>query len=182
MIKMEKKIKSTPIYDGKIIKVELDEVELPNHQIGYREIVRHNGGVGVLAIIEGKILLVKQYRYAQQAETLEIPAGKIELGEDPYLTGMREIEEETGYHAESLTLFSKALPTPGYCTEVLYLYEANELKKAEHPLSCDEDEFIDVYMMDIQEAYEAVMAMEIIDAKTIIAIMYAYNRYSKKDA
>lgn len=167
------------IYDGQIIKVELDEVQLPNKQIGYREIVRHHGGVGILAIIENKIMLVKQYRYAQQADTLEIPAGKIELGEDPYLTGMREIEEETGYHAESLTLFSKALPTPGYCTEVLYLYEANNLKKAEHPLSPDEDEFIDVIMMDLQEAYEKVLAMEIIDAKTIIAILYAYQRYSK---
>ncbi len=177
---MEKKIKSSTIYEGKIIKVELDEVELENHQTAYREIVRHNGGVGILAMIENKILLVKQYRYAQNDYTLEIPAGKIEIGEDPYETGMREIEEETGYHAKSLTLFSKALPTPGYCTEVLYLYEANGLEKATNPLACDEDEFIDVYLMDINEAYQKVINMEIKDAKTIIAIMYAYNRLNIK--
>lgn len=176
---MEKKLKSTSIYDGHIIKVSVDEVELEDGNTAIREVVHHNGGVGILAILDHKILLVRQYRYAQSTYTLEIPAGKIEVGEDPYLTGMREIEEETGYKTTSMTLFSKAFPTPGYCTEILYLYEANDLIKVDHPLQGDEDEFIEVVKMDINEAYQHVLDLKIMDAKTIIAIMYAYNNQKK---
>lgn len=177
---MEKKINSKEIYNGKIINVTLDEVELENGKTALREVVHHNGGVGVLAIIDQKIILVKQYRYAQQNYTIEIPAGKIEPGDNPYETGMREIEEETGYQANQLELFSKALPTPGYCKEVLYLYEATDLKKAKNPLSPDDDEFIDLLFIDINEAYKMVSNFEITDAKTIIAIMYAYQKYILK--
>lgn len=176
---MEKRIKSKRIYDGKIIKVDRDEVELCNKKTSVREVVRHNGGVGILAIVDHKIILVRQYRYAQETFTLEIPAGKIELGEEPYNTGMREIEEETGYRAKDMTLFTKAFPTPGYCSEILYLYEANDLQKVVNPLSPDEDEFIDVIHMDIEEAYQQILNFKIMDAKTVIAIMYAYNKYVK---
>ena len=176
---MEKRIKSKRVLDGRLIKVDVDQVELCNKKTAIREVVYHNGGVGLLAIKDNKILLVRQYRYAQQMLTIEIPAGKIEPGEDPYNTGMREIEEETGYRADHLTLFTKALPTPGYCSEVLYLYEAHDIKKVDHPLAPDDDEFINVIEMDIEEAYQQVLDLKIMDAKTVIAIMYAYNKYIK---
>ncbi|WP_305133133.1 NUDIX hydrolase [Thomasclavelia cocleata] len=139
-----------------------------------REVVRHHGGVGVLAIIDNKILLVKQYRYPNATDTLEIPAGKLELGEDTKLCALRELEEETGYSAKSITQIAKFLPTPGYSDEWLYVYEANDVFKVENPLSCDEDEEIEVVAIDIDKAYQKVVNGEIFDSKTMIAIMHAY--------
>ena len=160
---MEKKVKSEIIYDGKIIKVYKDQVECPNKRLATREIVRHHGGVGILAVVDDCILLVKQFRYAYNKDTLEIPAGKLELG------------EETGYSCKSMELINEIYPTTGYCDEVIHLYEAKGLFKVENPLEGDEDEFIDVISMPIDEAYKKIMNNEIHDSKTIIAIMKAYN-------
>lgn len=176
---MEKKIDSHLIYDGKIIKVYKDTVECENGNKALREVVRHHGGVGVLAIINNKILLVKQYRYPNATDTLEIPAGKLELDEDTTLCALRELEEETGYSAKSITQIAKFLPTPGYSDEWLYVYEANDVFKVENPLSCDEDEEIEVVAIDIDKAYQKVVNGEIFDSKTMIAIMHAY--INKKD-
>ena len=109
---MEKKVKSEIIYDGKIIKVYKDQVECPNKRLATREIVRHHGGVGILAVVDDCILLVKQFRYAYNKDTLEIPAGKLELGEEAGPAGKRELEEETGYSCKSMDLSAKKLP-PG---------------------------------------------------------------------
>lgn len=171
---MEKKIDSHLIYDGKIIKVYKDTVQCENGNIAAREVVRHHGGVGVLAIINNKILLVKQYRYPNATDTLEIPAGKLEIGEDTKLCALRELEEETGYNAKDITQIAKFLPTPGYSDEWLYVYEAKDVFKVENPLKCDEDEEIEVIAMDIDEAYDKVVSGEIFDSKTMIAIMHAY--------
>ena len=160
---MEKKVKSEIIYDGKIIKVYKDQVECPNKRLATREIVRHHGGVGILAVVDDCILLVKQFRYAYNKDTLEIPAGKLELG------------EEAGYSCKSMELINEIYPTTGYCDEVIHLYEAKGLFKVENPLEGDEDEFIDVISMPIDEAYKKIMNNEIHDSKTIIAIMKAYN-------
>ena len=160
---MEKKVKSEIIYDGKIIKVYKDQVECPNKRLATREIVRHHGGVGILAVVDDCILLVKQFRYAYNKDTLEIPAGKLELG------------EEAGPSCKSMELINEIYPTTGYCDEVIHLYEAKGLFKVENPLEGDEDEFIDVISMPIDEAYKKIMNNEIHDSKTIIAIMKAYN-------
>lgn len=176
---MENKISSQQIYSGAIINVTLDDIELENGKMAKREVVHHNGGVGILTLINHQILLVKQFRYAQNEYTIEIPAGKIELGENPYNTAMREIEEETGYSVKELKLFSEVLPTPGYCTEKLYLYEAFGVEKVPNPLKGDEDEFIDLIFIDLDEAYQMVLDLKIRDAKTIIAIMYAYQNYRR---
>lgn len=173
---MEKRISSKPIYDGKIIKVTLDDVELCNGELAKREVVKHNGGVAIAATVDNKIILVKQFRYAVNDFILEIPAGKIEIGEKPISTGMREIEEETGYQASKLELITKMIPTPGYCSEVIYIYNAIGLVKVENPLPMDDDEFIEIIEIDIEEAYQMVLDQEIVDAKTIIAIMWLYNR------
>ena len=172
---MEKKIASELIYDGKIIKVYKDKVICENGNEATREVVRHHGGVGILAVVENKILLVKQYRYPNATDTLEIPAGKLELGEEAGPAGKRELEEETGYSCKSMKLINEIYPTTGYCDEVIHLYEAKGLFKVENPLEGDEDEFIDVISMPIDEAYKKIMNNEIHDSKTIIAIMKAYN-------
>ena len=175
---MERKIKSDLIYDGKIIKVFRDEVMTASDKKTYREVVRHRGGVGVLALIDDKILLVKQYRYPNACYTLEIPAGKLEQDEDVEQCALRELEEETGYRSNYAFLISKFLPTPGYSDEWLHIYEAKNLIKVDNPLPGDEDENIEVIMMDIKEAYRCVIDGQIVDAKTVIAIMHAFINYT----
>lgn len=177
---MEKKVESQVIYDGKIITVYKDKVECPNKKIATREIVRHYGGVGILAVIDDCILLVKQFRYAYNKDTLEIPAGKLEKDEKASLAGKRELEEETGYSCKDMELVNEIYPTTGYCDEIIHLYQAIDPFKVENPLEGDEDEFIDLIYMPIDEAYKKVMNNEIHDSKTIIAIMKAYtDKYIK---
>lgn len=176
---MEKKIDSQLIYDGKIIKVYKDKVICSNGNEATREVVRHLGGVGTLAVVDNKILLVKQYRYPNAIDTLEIPAGKLETSEDTEICALRELEEETGYSAKSISQIAKFLPTPGYSDEWLYIYEAHNVFKVDHPLACDEDEEIEVVAMNIDEAYQKVVSGEIFDSKTMIAIMHAYINKSK---
>lgn len=173
---MEKELKSQVIYDGKILKLTRDEVECENGLHAYREVVYHHGGVCVLAIKENQIILVKQFRYPNRIETLEIPAGKLEKDEEPKICAFRELEEETNYRAKDMKRIMKVLPSPGYTSEWLYLYEAIDFQEVNDSLDGDEDEFIDIVHMDIEEAYQKVLNGTIVDAKTIIAIMYAYNQ------
>lgn len=171
---MEKKMDSQTIFQGKIITVYKDKVKCPNEKIATREIVRHHGGVGILATVDDKIILVKQFRYAYNQDTIEIPAGKLEYNEDSNLAGTRELEEETGYSAKKLVPITQIYPTPGYCDEIIHLYEAKNVYKVENPLAGDEDEFINVLFIPIDEAYQMVIDQKIKDSKTIIAIMKAY--------
>lgn len=173
---MEKELKSQVIYDGKILKLTRDEVECENGLHTYREVVYHHGGVCVLAVKENQIILVKQFRYPNRIETLEIPAGKLEKDEEPKICAFRELEEETNYRAKDMKRIMKVLPSPGYTSEWLYLYEAIDFQEVNDSLDGDEDEFIDIVHMDIEEAYQKVLNGTIVDAKTIIAIMYAYNQ------
>lgn len=173
---MEKELKSQVIYDGKILKLTRDEVECENGLHAYREVVYHHGGVCVLAVKENQIILVKQFRYPNRIETLEIPAGKLEKDEEPKICALRELEEETNYRAKDMKRIMKVLPSPGYTSEWLYLYEAIDFQEVNDSLDGDEDEFIDIVHMDIEEAYQKVLNGTIVDAKTVIAIMYAYNQ------
>ena len=173
---MEKELKSQLIYDGAILKLTRDEVECENGQHAYREVVHHHGGVCVLALKDDQIILVKQFRYPNRIDTLEIPARKLELDEDPKECAFRELEEETNNRASDMKFIMKVLPSPGYTSEWLYLYEAIDFKEVDDSLECDEDEFIDIVHMNIDDAYQAVLDGTIVDAKTVIAIMYAYNK------
>lgn len=173
---MEKELKSQVIYDGKILKLTRDEVECENGLHAYREVVHHHGGVCVLAVKENQIILVKQFRYPNRIETLEIPAGKLEKDEEPKICAFRELEEETNYRAKDMKRIMKVLPSPGYTSEWLYLYEAIDFQEVSDSLDGDEDEFIDIVHMDIEEAYQKVLNGTIVDAKTVIAIMYAYHQ------
>ncbi len=173
---MEKEIQRTLIYDGKIMQVTREEVELENGEHAYREVVYHHGGVCILAVKDHQIILVKQFRYPNRIQTIEVPAGKLEKDEDPQDCAFRELEEETNNRARDMKFIMKVLPSPGYTSEWLYLYEAIDFEEVNDALAGDDDEFIDIIKMDIDEAYQKVLDGEIVDAKTVIAIMYAYQK------
>ena len=173
---MEKEIQRTVIYDGKIMQVTREEVELENGEHAYREVVYHHGGVCILAVKDHQIILVKQFRYPNRIQTIEVPAGKLEKDEDPQDCAFRELEEETNNRARDMKFIMKVLPSPGYTSEWLYLYEAIDFEEVNDALAGDDDEFIDIIKLDIDEAYQKVLNGEIVDAKTVIAIMYAYQQ------
>lgn len=172
----EKKISGKTIYDGKILRLELDEVELPDGKRSHRECVRHHGGAAVLFVKDEKVLLVRQYRYLYGKEIYEIPAGKLEKGEDPSLAAKRELEEETGYIADKLVPALKLYPTPGYTDEIIHVYFAENCIKSEQKL--DEGEFLGCTFIPLSRVIEMIESGEITDAKTVSAI-YKYL-YEKK--
>ncbi len=157
------------IFKGPIFEVIQKDVELDG-QILSRDLVIHPGGAAISVIDQGKILLVRQYRVGASQEMLEIPAGMIDAGEKPEQAALRELNEETGMEADSLDLLYAFYPTPGYDSEVIYIYKANHPRKASHRLAMDADERIDVVWMDLKEAYSKTLTGEIRDAKTILAI------------
>lgn len=162
------------IYQGKIIEVVVDDVLLPNGKTSKRELVFHNGAVGIIAVTnENKFILVNQYRKVLEKNILEIPAGKIELDElDPLETAKRELEEETGYQASHIKEITRFIASPGFCNEELVLYEATGLIKIENPLPLDEDEFLEIVELTLAQAKEKILTGEICDAKTMYAILY----------
>lgn len=174
MIHEEVTIKSEKIYEGKVLNLRIDTVELPDKRYSKREIVEHSGGVGVIAITEeDNIVLVKQYRKALDKNILEIPAGKLEINEEPKETARRELEEETGYTAGKISYYTEFYPTPGYCTEKIHLFVAEDLSLGKQSL--DENEFLEVIEIPFEEAFEKVIDGEILDAKTIIGINLIKN-------
>lgn len=168
----EKTITTKEIYNGRIVHLIEDTVLLPNGNTAGREIVLHNGGVGVIAVDEDKnVLMVEQYRKPYDAVILEIPAGKLEKGEEPLPAGMRELSEETGYEAERYTFLGKYYPTPGYCSEIIHLYLAENMTYVgQHT---DPDEFVEVKKIPLSALVQMVMNNEIPDAKTAVAILKA---------
>lgn len=170
----KEKILSTrdDIFNGKIFKVKVHDIELPDGKPANREIVEHHGGVGVIAVTpEREVFMVTQYRIAADEMMLEIPAGKLEKGEDPYDAGMRELCEETGYKTDKLEFLGEYYATPGYCTEKLSIYLATNLEYAGQHL--DPGEFLSVSKIPLDKLYEMVMNNEIRDCKTAIAILKA---------
>lgn len=167
----EKKIKSNVIYDGKILKLEVDEVELPDGKRSKRECVRHSGGAAVLFVKENKIAIVKQFRYAYGKEIYEIPAGKLNAGEEPAFSACRELEEETGYRANHCTKLSEIYPSPGYTDEIIHIYFVDKANYMGQRL--DDGEFLRCSFVDIDEVCSMIESGEITDAKTIVAV-YKY--------
>jgi len=168
----EKTTSTERIFEGRIINLKVDTVTLPNGNTATRELVEHPGGVGVIAVDENRnVLMVTQYRKPFDELVLEIPAGKLNYGEDPFECGKRELEEETGYTANKYEYLGEYYPTPGYCLEKISIYLATELVKTHQHL--DEDEFLDVHTMKLDELFEMVMDNKIKDAKTAIAILKA---------
>lgn len=166
----EKQISTRQIYSGKVVRLRIDEVELENGSYSTREVIHHSGGVAILAIDDDdNLLFVRQFRYPYAEVLVELPAGKLNEGEDAYSCGLRELEEETGYTAEEYEFLAQAYPTPGYTDEILHLYTAKKLRKTKQKL--DEDEFLTVEKIPYKKALQMCFDGEIKDAKTLIAIM-----------
>ena len=164
---------SETIYDGKILHVERWQVTCPNGKAAAREIVVHKGAAAVVPVYaDGTTLLVRQHRVAVDRVTLEIPAGKLDsVGEDPHDCAVRELEEETGLRAGRMTLLTSLLTTPGFCTEKIAIYLVQDLSQGQtHP---DEDEFLSLVRMPLEDAVAMVMRGEIRDGKTICGLLMA---------
>ncbi|EIJ78755.1 methanol dehydrogenase activator protein [Bacillus methanolicus PB1] len=169
----EKTIKTEQIFSGRVVKLQVDDVELPNGQTSKREIVRHPGAVAVIAVTnENKIVMVEQYRKPLEKSIVEIPAGKLEKGEDPRITALRELEEETGYQCEQMEWLISFATSPGFADEIIHLYVAKGLSKKENAAGLDEDEFVDLIELTLEEALQYIKEQRIYDSKTVIAVQY----------
>lgn len=169
----EKTIDSNVVYSGKVITVLKDNVEVSDGHKSFREVVVHSGGVVIAAMKnENTILLVKQYRYPLKKVNIELPAGKLEIGENPDEACKRELEEETGYRAKYWKSLGYINTTPGICTEKLYLYLAKDIEfVGEHP---DEGEIIKCCEYKLSEVFNMIQTGEINDAKTICTLSRAF--------
>lgn len=168
----EKSYATNRIYEGKVLNLRVDDILLPDGKKGKREIVEHNGGVGVIGVTANReVYMVTQYRIAAGKMMLEIPAGKLEKGEDPLECGKRELIEETGYKGNNFEYLGTYYATPGYCQEKLHIYLATNLEWVGQNL--DEGEFLNVKKYSLDELFDMVMKNEIIDCKTAIAILKA---------
>ena len=162
-------------YRGRIINLRVDTALLPNGSSATREVVEHPGGVCVAALTEdGCLLFVRQFRYPYQKLLLELPAGKRDPGEDPLEAGKRELREETGAEAARYESLGELYPSPGYCGEIIHLYAATGLTFGQ--MSPDEDEFLEVEKIPLEEAARMVLDNEIADAKTQAAVLKVYCR------
>ena len=172
----ETKVKERVIYDGNFLKLQKDDVLLPSNQRATREFVVHPGAACVLAFDENQdVLLVKQFRYPIGEVLLEIPAGKIDLGEAPIDCAKRELEEETGYRAGELELLGVMHPAAAYTTEKIYIYLAKNLKKTQ--TNFDEDEFLIPQKMKFDRLVEQILNDQVSDAKTQIAVLKYLAKY-----
>lgn len=167
----EKTVNKTYLYKGKILNVRKDDIILPDGKPAVRELVEHSGGSAILCEKDGKILLVKQFRYPYGEVIYEIPAGKLNEGEDPAETAIRELEEEGGIIADKVEKLFDVYPTPAYTTEIIRIYRAVGIRQAKAHL--DEDEFLTAVWIEKEKLKEMIAHGEIKDAKTIIALLYA---------
>ncbi len=170
----EKTIYSTEKYKGKVFDITLDNVELSNGYKTIREVVHHNGGVVIAAEKDGKILMVKQYRYPTKEVLYELPAGKLDKqGETVDEAAKRELEEETGHIAKNWESLGYIWTSPGFCNEKLYLFKASDLTfKGQH---LDEGELLKYEEIDKNEVFDMIKTGKINDSKTICALMRAYK-------
>lgn len=164
-------------YSGKVLTFDVYDVKCPNGVFAKREIVHHPGGVCILVEVDNKIILEKQYRFPYDDFIYELPAGKLEKGEDPYKAALREMEEETGYIAESLEDYGCLYPSVGYTDEIIYLYKANNIKKSQMHL--DEDEDFELLLFTKDELLEMIKNNMIKDAKTIIFLLKYFGGLKK---
>ena len=166
----EKTLESQTVYEGRVITVTQDTALLENGKTALRDVVHHHGGACILPYFEdGTICMVRQFRYAMQKELWELPAGKLEAGEDPFEAAKRELTEECGLTADRFINLGELYPTVGYDTEVIYTWVALGLHEARMHL--DEDEFLTPERVDLNKAYEMVLSGEICDAKTVAGIL-----------
>lgn len=168
----EEKVSSTYYYQGKIINMKVDDVRLPDGQLAKREEVEHPGGCSIVALTpNNEVFFVRQFRYAYDEVILEIPAGKLEKGEDPFEAMKRELREETGCLAEDFVYLGTCYPTPGYTNELLRIWACRVSENTAQDL--DPDEFLEVEKLPLDKAVELVMSNQLPDAKSQIGILKA---------
>jgi ADP-ribose pyrophosphatase len=177
----EKKISGEGVYDGIFLKMKRDTVALPDGQYAVREYLEHPGAVAILAILDdGRVLLERQYRYPIAQAVIEIPAGKLNTGEDPLLCAQRELQEETGYTAKHWSKIRRIHPVISYSTEFIDIYLAEGLSPG--PARLDEEEFLDVFASPLEELLNWVETGKITDVKTIISTYWLERRRSRSSA
>ncbi len=175
----EETIESQSIYSGKILALRRDTVKIRDGKVAIREIVEHGGAVGIVAFTDGgKIILVRQFRKATGRELIEIPAGTLEKGEEPIQCASRELEEETGYVASTIKPVLSFYLAPGYSTEIMHIFFANDLRKTRQRL--EEDEAVELIEVDLDEAVSMVRRNDIEDAKTITSLLAAKFLFQHK--
>lgn len=168
----EKKLSSDLLYEGRIINLSKDTVLLENNKEATREVISHPGGVCIVPIDdEGNVYMVRQFRYPYKSVIMEIPAGKLNYGEDPLTCGKRELLEEIGATADEYISLGELYPTPAYCDEIIYIYLARGLNFSQQNL--DDDEFLEVDKLPFKQVFQMVMNNEIKDSKTQIGILKA---------
>ena len=174
----ETKISSQEIFNGVAIHLFKDEILLPNGHTGIREIIRHPGAVCVLPLTDDSdVIFVNQFRYALNKVTLEVPAGKLEKGEDPNEAALRELSEETGLTAKNIVHIGDLYTTPALIDEVIHMYIATDLTQGEQHL--DYDEFVNTLKIPLSKAVDMVMNGEIKDSKTQTVILKAEKYFNK---
>ncbi len=163
------------IHKGKVFDLKIDTLKYDSGNEGIREVAIHNGGAVVVPVLnDGRIVLVKQFRYPFGRFLFELPAGKLDFNEDPLKCAKRELIEETGYRTENFTKLGSISTTPGFCTEILHIYLAKDLTDGNH--AREEGEYgMEVFSYPIEELKKMIMSGEIIDAKTIAGIFYYTN-------
>ena len=176
----EKTLSSKLVYNGGLLKVYYDTVELVDGSTSWREVVRHPGAVVMVPVDgQGNVYLVRQYRYPYGKVVLEVPAGKLEYGEEPFPAAQRELEEEIGARAGRWTPMGQMLPTPGFCDELQHVYLARDLDFGEnHP---DADEFLEVVKLPLQEAEEMAVDGRLEDSKTVAGILRACHILEREE-
>ncbi len=181
MIYNEKTVSSKEIFDGRIIRLRVDTVEMPGGNLAEREIIEHPGGVGIVAITDSdEIIMVKQFRKPIEKAIYEVPAGKLDKGEDHRLCGIRELGEETGYTAENFVYLGYMYPSPGFADEVTHLYLGTGLTPGEAHL--DPDEYLDIEYIKTSKVVDMIMNNEINDAKTIFGVFKALEYLKRRES
>lgn len=172
MLFEEKTMKSEKIYDGKIVNLRIDTVELPDKKYSKREIVEHPGSVAVIALTKDKeVLLVEQYRKSVEKVLLEIPAGKIEIDEEPSETAKRELEEETGYRANNLEYLFEFYTSPGFTDERIYLFLAKDIEKITDDIGVG-NEKLALKKMEYDELLKQIKRGQLMDSKTVLGMLF----------
>jgi ADP-ribose pyrophosphatase len=167
-------LKQRLFYKGRKFNFEVNRLRLPNKSEGEWECIRHPGGVlAVPVTVDGKLVLVRQYRFAVQGRLFEFPAGTLELGEEPLETVKRETAEETGYQSDKWESLGKFFLAPGYSDEIIYAFIAQNLEKLETPPNLDEDEDIETVILAVEDVEKMILEGEIIDAKSITSFFLA---------
>ena len=162
---------SEKIFSGKLIDLYFDHIELPNGKSSTREWIKHPGAVCIVPILpNGNLCLIRQYRYGPRAEFIEIPAGKLDVGEDPLVCAQRELEEEIGYIAGKFTFLTNIHPAIGFSNEKMWVYLAEDLILSKQNL--DQDEFLELYPIPLKKAIDLIYEGKITDVKTVIGILW----------